>query len=299
MGLFSTTTKNKVDMTTNPTIPDWINGPVSNQFGRVEGMMQGDPTQYVAPAAGSQTMADQRAQTLGSPELFSEAGAGLRDLINGGGASASSGTSADKIGLFMNPYQDQVMSRGLDAINRQGDRSMEGVRMAYAGPNYGNNASVSEALTRGEIEANKGDFLTTLLSGGWDSASRLADSQAGRDTQVNMHNASLSTQQRLGALQSLINLGATQGADQRANIGTLLDTGGTMRGIDSDQRTAPLDLIDWGTQNLSGLGPGQFLGQRQTGTTTSKQSGGLFSQITGGLGALAMGAGGMGFKPFG
>lgn len=282
MGLFSTTSKSKTDMTTTPVIPDWVNDPVSGAFGKAAGLGAGDPNQYVAPASDAQNLANDRALALGSPDLFSDAAAATRAALTGGGASASTGTSADKIGLFMNPYQDQVMSRGLDAINRQGDRSLEGVRLQYAGPNYGNNASVSEALTRGEIEANKGDFLTSLLSGGWESAAGLADAQANRDTQVNLHNATLSSRGRdqdLAAAAQLASIAGAQGASNRADIGTLLDTGGTMRSIDSDQRTAPLDLLNFETGQYAQLQPGNYIGQHQVGTQTTKNSGGLGSQL--------------------
>lgn len=293
MGLFSTTTKTKATMT--PDNPTWVTQPSEGIFGQLATAGARDPTSYIAPANDSLMMADQKAQGLGTDynSLFGDAASGIKDLLAGGPAQASSGQFGD-LSKYMNQYTGQVLDTGLQNLNREGDRALTNTRLAYAGPNYGSNASVNEALTQGELANNRSNFISNTLFGSADRAAGLADSQANRDQQTNLTNAQLSSTdnaQKLSALAGLGQLGGLFGDSQRADIGTLSNTGGTLQGIDQATAAAPITVPGDIASIIAQLGP---LFQGQTTTGTSKSSGGLGNQllsIGGSLGSAFLGGG--------
>ena len=68
------------------------------------------------------------------------------------------------------------------------------------------------------------------------------------------------------------------GANQRANIATQADLAGALRGIDQEQRSAPMTNAQQIVALLSGLPINLFTGQNQQGTsreTSTKKSSGV------------------------
>lgn len=294
MGLFSTKTKTTATMT--PNNPPWVTDPSVGIFGQLASAGAVDPKTYIAPANDSLLMADQKAQGLGSDyySLFGDAAGGIKDLLGGSGASASSAQLGD-VSKYFNPFQKDVVASTLDTLNRQGDRTIQNAKLAYAGPNWGDNAAVTEALTRGEVQSGINNAVSGLNLQGWNSAAGLAENQAGRDQQTNLLNAQLAQQERaqkLGALGQLGQLGGLFGSNQRADIGTLSDTGGTLQSIDQARAGAPITVPGDIASIIAQLGP---LFQGQTTTGTSKSSGGignlLLANAAKGAAALAGGGG--------
>lgn len=295
MGLFSTKTKTK--STTTPTNPSWITQPSEGIAGQLATAGAMDPKSFIAPANDSLLMADQKAQGLGTDynSLFGEAASGVRDLLNSGPAQATSGQWGN-VDQFFNPFQQDVVNSTVGDLQRSGDRTIQNAKLAQAGPNWGDNASVTEALTRGEVQNGINSAVSNLNLQGWNSASGLADSQANRDQQTNLTNAQLSSTdnaQKLAAVGQLGQLGALFGDSQRADIGTLSNTGGTLQGIQQGQAGAPISVPGDIASILAQLGP---LFQGQTATGTSKQSGGignlLLANAAKGAAAMAGGGGG-------
>lgn len=272
----------KTTTTKTPTIPDWIQQPTQDLFGQVSDLAGQDPRSFVADPNASLTLADQKAQGLGTDynSLFGEAASGVRDLLAGGPAAASAAQLGD-VSKYFNPFQQDVVNSTVDQLQRAGDRTIKGAQLAYAGPNLGNNASVTEALTRGEVQNGINDAVSNLNLNGWNSAAGLADSQAGRDQQASLLNAQLAAQdnaQKLAAVGQLGQLGALFGDSQRADIGTLAGTGGTLQGIEQAQAGAPLDVASQLGSIYGGL-TNPYVGE----TTKSKTSGGALGAIGSGL----------------
>jgi len=285
MGLFGGSSKVKTDRTTTPIAPSWAEGPVQDLFGKVSGLAGQDPTSFVAPANSSLLAANDRAMGLtGSPWNFDAAADVTRGVIGAGAPSASAGGWGD-VGKFYNPYNEDVIARTTEDLNRQGDRQMQGVKLGYAGPNYGNNASVAEALSAGEITRSIGDTIGNLRKSGWDTAAGYTDKQADRDQQINMLNASLAAQGQDRALSGagqLANLSALFDSNQRGNIGTLGATGGTLQDIQQATAGAPISVAGDIGSIMTGLSAPYF-GEHEVGTQKTSSGGGLLSKIGQGL----------------
>lgn len=135
-----------------------------------------------------------------------------------------------------------------------------------------------------------------------------ARDQFAADNTRNMFNAGQEDNALARALQSaglLGDLGATMGAEERANLGVLSGLGEQQRGVEQDQRNA---IPTW-LQLISQLNAGQnyplFTGQTSnaqgttTGTNTTTQSQSPFSMLAGLGGAWLAGGGGNPFIGFG
>lgn len=122
------------------------------------------------------------------------------------------------------------------------------------------------------------------------AANDFALNQFASDNQFSQFNASQEEQALLRQLQAssqLGDLGAAQGADERANIGLLAGLGEQQRDIERSANTADLELLRAQTQLLGGLPLGLFQGQTSTGTSETTKSGSLLDTVTGGLGLVS------------
>lgn len=155
---------------------------------------------------------------------------------------------------------------------------------------YNASADNAFALNRYGTETQNNQFNAA-------NQNTFARDQFAADNQRNMFNAGQEDNALARALQSaglLGNLGATMGAEERANLGVLSGLGEQQRGVDQDQRNA---IPTW-LQLISQLNAGQnyplFTGQTSnaqgttTGTNTTTQSGP--AQWLNTMGAIGQGA---------
>jgi hypothetical protein len=121
-----------------------------------------------------------------------------------------------------------------------------------------------------------------LRSQGFNTALQAAAGDADRATQARMANAQTALQDRA----QKVAFGFEADANRRANVATQAGLGETLRGVDQQQRLAPVTSAQQIVAMLSGLPLGLFAGESEQGTksdsTTSKtkgfEIGGSFSQ---------------------
>lgn len=275
MGLFSTKTTQKIDQTTNPVAPDWFTRAMGDSANRVHEIAGLDPSQFVPGANPLQSQAAAGAAGLGSGETWDAALGSVRDMIAKGPASISGASAADSLSRFFNPYMDEVVSTSLAGFDADADRQRTQLGLGLAGRRAGSGADLATALLGGELGRERAGIEAGLRGQGWTSAAGLADSDAARTQQANLFNASQANN-FAGNVSGVL---AGIDANQRANLGTMADLGGTIRGIEGEEANAPLSLVDWANRQYA-QGPfTSLIGEHTTGTNTSKQSGGLGSQL--------------------
>jgi hypothetical protein len=142
-------------------------------------------------------------------------------------------------------------------------------------------------MTEGELARARATALSGLRSQGYNAALQAAAGDADRATQARIANAQMQLQdraqkvgwqmaagdQRLKSASQLADLAGAYDADQRANIAAQAQMGDTLRGIDQQQRQAPVTNAQQIVAMLSGLPISLFTGQTQSGTQTGTQSG--------------------------
>ncbi len=272
--------KTTTNMKTTPTNPSWVTGALQGYTGRIGDWANTTNAQdLVAPASALQNQAFEAAG-----KLVPQVSGGDQPLVNGGPnaggydwfnraqelGNQGAGSAAGLVGEYMNPYQQQVIDASLADYDANSGR----VRAQQAAAGAANNAfggsryGVQSALTEGELGRGRGALHSGLLADGFNTALGAGQEQRARELQ---------------AAGLFGNLGATQGANERANIGLLADLGGQQRAIDANYRTADLSMLQ-ALGSLYGQGQyGLFQGNTQNGTQTTQTNPGL-------LGAIGQGA---------
>lgn len=249
-------------------------------FNRTSNLMGQDPRSFVAPANPLLQQAGGQAGALnsGGNPLYGQAADMTRNLLGGGDPSASAGQWGN-VSKYYNPYEADVVNAtaaGMDQADQMAQRQNE---MRFGGHQMDSPFALSQALLGGQQSLARGQTLGNLRYQGYHDASQLADSQAARDNAVNMLNAQLGAQmfgQRLQGAGQLGQIANDQGANQRADIGTMGNIGGTLQNIDQAQSGAPINVLGQLTGNYGALGP-LVTGQDTVGT--QKQSAGLLGQL--------------------
>lgn len=137
----------------------------------------------------------------GSPQAYAQQ-AGAASLLDGG------------LARYLSPYQSQVTDAAMADFDANAGRvraqqSAQGaLNGAFGGSRYG----IQEAQTEGELARARNSGLASILQGGFDRATSLADSDANRSQSVNNLNAQLGTSVGVGnadrSMQGLLaNLG--------------------------------------------------------------------------------------------
>lgn len=292
--------------TTTPIVPEWASSLTQGVAGRVGGVMGLDPQSLVAPAHSLQTQAAGRAGDLsGSPWTFDAAadltrGAANTSWVDGymgmKAPSASAGHASDYVGGYLNPYLHEVVdstSADLDA-NDGHVRAQQALDLAGAGAFGGSGAALTQSMTEGELSRARAAALGGLRSQAYTTALGAAAGDADRATQASLANAQTALQdrankvgwgfqgqqQQLSAGNQLAGLASAYDANQRANIETQANLGGVLRGVDQEQRQAPVTSTQQIVAMLQGLPINLFSGQ-QTNSTESKVSKGKTSEIHG------------------
>jgi hypothetical protein len=294
----SSTSNTTSNSTTTPIVPDWASNLTQGVASQVGALQNLNPQSLVAPAQSLQTgAAAQAANLTGSPWNYD----GAADLTRGAAKtswidpymtastpSASAGKASDYVNSYLNPYLDSVVnatSADLDAHDGQ-VRAQQALDLAGSGAFGGSGAALTQSMTEGELERARATSLSGLRSQAYDTALGAANNDAERATQVGIANAQTALQdqaqkvgfglqgqqQQLAAANQLSNISNAYDANQRANIQTQADLGGTLRGIDQDQRQAPVTSAQQIVAMLSGLPINLFTGQQTSGTSTKTGS---------------------------
>jgi hypothetical protein len=243
----STSTLNS---TTTPIVPEWANSLTQNVAGRVGGLMNLDSGSQVAPEHALQRQAAQRAAGL--------TGEGwLQPFLQTATPFASGGKAYDYVGRYLNPYLSEVVDSSaadLDA-NAGQVRAQQDLDLAGSGAFGGSGAALTRSMTEGELSRARASSLSGLRSQAYQSALGAASGDADRATQARIANAQT----------------ALQDAAQKVNwdmqaINTLGQLGGTLRGVDQEQRRAPVTSTQQIVAMLQGLPISLFTGEQKNQT---------------------------------
>ena len=276
----SNTTSNS---TTTPIVPEWASTLTQGVAGRVGGLMGLDPQSLVAPANSLQTLAAGRAGDLnGSPWNFD----GAADLTRGaantswlnGYMTADTPSAAAGLSSYLNPYlHDVVDSTAADLDASDGRvRAQQALDLAGAGAFGGSGAALTQSMTEGELSRARASALGALRSQGYATALNAAAGDADRGLQDRAQKVGWGfqgQQQQLTAGNQLAGISSAYDANQRANLETQANLGGVLRGIDQEQRQAPVTSTQQIVAMLSGLPIDLFTGEQKTATESSVGTG--------------------------
>lgn len=193
--------------------------------------------------------------------------AGRQDQAGQFGADA-----ANRADLDFAARRDAAGQFGADAFNRS---ALDFAGRSDAAGQFGANALNrsnefgADAFNRAALDfAGRRDAAGQF---GADAFNRNSQFNAGSINQNNQFNAGQmdnALARRLQAAGLLTNLGATMGADTRANIGLQAELGGQQRDITQRQMTDEYQRLAL-IQSLLGTNPNAFIGQTSTGTSTT------------------------------
>jgi len=256
----TTSSTGSFNTTTTPVVPDWATSPVQTATNRVGSLMNLDPNALVAPANPLQQQAAATAGGLSADTSW------LNPYMQADTPFASGGKAYDWVGRYMNPYLNQVVdttAADLDA-NAGQVRAQQALNLAGSGAFGGSGAALTQSMTEGELARARGTTLGGLQSQGYQMALQAAAGDADRATQARIANAQMALQDRA----QKVGLQFNSDANQRANVAAQAEVGGALRGVDQEQRQAPITNNQQIVAMLQGLPLGLFAGQTQAGTNT-------------------------------
>lgn len=249
-----TSAKMQQSAVSNPIVPSEIQGPVTDYFGQVRGLLNG-PQQGTYGPSSLQQAAFNGASQLSQPNANINAGLdSLRGLLDFRPGMA--------VNEYMNPYQQSVIDAAMGDLGRFQDRTLNNVQSnaTRSGAFANSRLGVERALTNESFGQQAADAITGLRHQGWTDAYGRA-----------MGDANF----RQGTAQSLTAGGMGADANARANTAAQAELGDQQRAISQEndpvaQRAQFLAML----QRLLGVNPSDMFGQNvnTTGTQSGKNS---------------------------
>jgi len=280
--------KQKTTTTTTPNNPAWATGLVSGVADKATGLINSDPSSYVADWNNFQQSAADRAAALGNNPWLDEATKMINLTGNASAPSVTAGSLLDNLQSYISPYTGQVVDSTLKGFdyNAGQTRAAQSADMARAGAFGGSRAGIAAANTESGLARERAMTEAGLRDQAFNTGANLSGQDAQRRQQASEASASLAMQkQGLNAqlASQLAAMGFQQADSARADVNSLLGVGNTIYDAQTQQKQAPLSLLN----NLSGVAGSLPLSNWTGQTQTSTGGGGLLS----GLGSLAMGVG--------
>lgn len=265
------TQKTESKSVTTPTNPQFVTDSLQKTTGLIDKVAGLDPSSLVAGVNPLQQQAADGAAGLGADRSW------LDSILSAPNLQPRS--LLTNLEDYMSPYRQQVIDTSLADYDFGADktRAAQDLELAGAGAFGGSGSALTRSATEGELNRGRGSLAAGLRDQGFSTAANLSNLDAQRAQQTDLAN--------LEALFQRGNLAMGAEASDRANLGTMMGIGDSLRGIDAQQRNAPISLASV-LAGLQGSMPYSLLhGQEQTGssTTTSKTS-----DPMGALGSLAM-----------
>lgn len=302
MGLSSSKTKTSQtstgNATTTPQVPDYIQQPVSNYFGRVGNLMNGPtPGSNVFGPSQLQTQAFNGAQSLGAGNSsITDASNATRGLLNYNPDSVIAGQlSETDLNPYMNPYQSSVIDSLLGDFANANDLGLNSLRsMTPNGAYGGSRQAVSAGQLVGDNTRSLASTLANLRSNNFQQAQGAAQFDIGNRLNADQFNSQqglAGANFRLGAAGQLGNMGVAQDANSRANLGLQADLGAQQQEANASSDPAMQQVL-WlrQLQQLLGLNPQALIGQNVTSSGTQSGTSSTSDPI-GGLGTILQGVG--------
>lgn len=250
-----------VDKTSMPVVPDWIQNQAESLFAGNASIGGGKATDYIAGADPLQTKAAGAAGSLGSDK-------GWYDQAMGGSTPTVSAASLlEGLDKYMSPYTKDVVDTTLQGFDHDAGmaRAQEDLNIADQGGFGGSGAAITKSLSEDARVRARAATEASLRDSAFNTGAGLSNQDAGRRQSASEANAQLAMQDAQWKAQ----LGLDRDANDRANIGVQAGMGEQMRGIADEIAKAPLSLQSWLNEQFGQINPAMFVGQRDTGTTTS------------------------------
>lgn len=303
--------------TTSNTVPDWIKQPTMNVAGQIGGLLDQGAGAYTPQMSGLQQEAVARAGGLKTSPYFQQAG----DALGNVGDVAYTPYSAqtfdaqsllDGLDKYYNPFKEQVLNPVLNDYDVQSDetRAAQAADAARNRSFQGSRYGVQEAATEGQLARGRAATEGGLLGQMYTQATGLSATDAAARQQAAAANAAAANQAaaanaqgtfaaaqanqaaQLQRAQQLAALGATQGSEERANLGVQAGLGGVLTDFENTQRQYPIQFLQQNEGLLSGLNPELYTNKTintsgsntATGSSTSQSK---QSDFLGGLGQAA------------
>lgn len=267
------------DRTDQPIVPDWISGR-TQQLDAVLGNLAGaDPNSFVAGADPLQTEAARIAGGLNPRSWNYDAAIDMTRQVGTQNAPTVAAASVlENLPAYMSPYTKDVVDSALaDYDFGAGQtRAEQALAMAGAGAFGGSGSAITRAQTEDALTRGRAATSANLRDQAFRVGAGLSESDAGRRQSASVANAQLEAQnraQQLAAAQQMAALSGQLGAEERAILGTQAGVGEMMRSIAGEQASAPLDVLAMLAGIQSGLPLELFVGNRSTGTESSKSKG--------------------------
>lgn len=265
--------------TTTPQLPSWLEGPTSQYYGQVGNLLSQHGSTGL-PERGPSQLQQQAFGQAGGLSSFnqslSDAMGSTRGLLNFEPGSVEAGQlSQTDLSPYMNPYTQNVIDTSLNDLNRfrqgaisnnQGAATMSG---AYGGSRHG----VADAETNRGFLDQASSLVANLRNTGFQNAQQGAQfdiSNRLNADQFNVNSGITGAGVRMGAANQLGQLGLSNDANARANIGTQADLGAQQRGIDAENDPVMRQMQFLAQlRSLLGINGSDVIGQQVDSSGTS------------------------------
>lgn len=327
----SSTQTSNFSNTTTPLVPEWARSLTEGVASRVADVNRLDPRSLVAPANGLHDRAAVMAGDLTglrstydtSGGLLGRAAAagayGYQPTMLGGSVDAGPESLLDNLDAYMSPYRRQVVDAALaDYDFGAGQtRAQQDLDLAGSGAFGGSGYALTRAMTEDALARGRATTSANLLDQMYQQGAALSSQDAERRQQAGLANAAAANQyalanaaaandaarynagaeeqmwaRRADAARSQADIATAYETNQRANIAAQAQMAELLRGIDAEQRQAPVTSAQQVVALLNGLPISLFTGQQQTGSqtgtsnsTTKGSEWGLGASISGPLGS--------------
>lgn len=274
----STTTQNVTSTRQNPA---WVEDSIKGFTGKVGGLLDRDPMDFVSGEDPLQAQAGAGAASLGGWR----GGLDQASQIAGSVAGAKTSPASLLQGLddYMSPYTEDVVDTTLADfdVDAGRTRAAQAASAARSGAFGGSRFGVREAQTEGELSRARATADAQLRDQAFNTGAALSSEDANRRQQAEM--ADLDRRLSAGGLMGqLSGMGAE---NARADIATQLGVGEARRDIDTERRQAPIGLLG-AIGDLLGQGQFDLFGgtnvngvTNSTGTSKTSSSGSLMDKI--------------------
>lgn len=277
-------TTSSANTVTTPNVPNWITTPYQQLTNDIGSLGQ---AQTFGPTANQQAAWSQAGQLGQNNQQMGNALGATQSLLNYQPDSVEAGQLANtNLSPYFNPFQQNVIDTTMADLEsaRQGmiaqGQGAATQAHAYGGSRHG----VADSLTNDAMARTGASTVAQLRSAGFQNAQQAAMQDISNRfaaDQFNSQQGLAGANFRLGAANQLGQMGMSQDANSRANIGMLSDLGGIERGIQQEndpytqQVRALLARAGLLGQIPSGMWTGQTANQTGTSTTTTPTGGWL------------------------
>jgi hypothetical protein len=194
----------------------------------------------------------------------------------------------ENLDAYMSPYRRDVVDAALaDFDHGAGQtRAQQDLDLAGSGAFGGSGSALTRSMTEDALTRGRSTTSANLLDQMFQRGTALSADDANRRQQAAMANAAAAEQalqRQMEAAKGLTDLSTAYEANQRANIATQAGLGETLRGIEQEQRQAPVTSTQQIVAMLQGLPISLFTGEQKTGTesgTTKSKSASLNFEVT-------------------